>query len=68
MEAKAELLQDFPTAIAIYEPKGWSVFGGVENQMEMDTLLACEQDTEEEAWEEALAYYKDMCSHAGGQE
>jgi len=68
MDAKNELLQDFPTAIAVHEPSGWYIYGGIENQMEMDTLLAADKESEEEAWEEALAYYKDMCSQSGGAE
>lgn len=59
-DAKDLLMQDWPTAIAMHEPSGWAIYGGIENQLEADALLACDASTEDEAWENALAYYKEM--------
>lgn len=60
MSAKEEIMQDWPTAIAVREQTGWCIYGGIENQMEMDARLAIDQPSEDEAWEEALNYYRDM--------
>lgn len=60
MSAKEELMEDWPTAIAVHEPSGWPVYGGVDNQLEMRAVLAINQSTEDEAWQEALEYYRDM--------
>lgn len=61
LKPKEVLMQDWPTALAICEPDGWAIYGGIEDELEMNAKLASGNDTEEEAWANALDYYNDMC-------
>lgn len=60
MSAKEELRIDWPDALAIHEPEGWAIYGGMETELERLSLLATGQFSEAEAWREALDYYNDM--------
>lgn len=49
MRAREVLMQDWPDAIAVQGLEGWSIYGGIENELEIGALLACDQPTEEDA-------------------